>query len=207
LFDLDGTLLDSHALIAAAFRHAGRVVLGRRFSDGEVMTRWGEPLQVRFAALAPDRVALLVDAYSAYYDAHHDRVCSLFPGVAEMLAALGARGRRLGVVTSKRRWSTAQAFQAFGLAQWIPVAISAEDVQAPKPAPAPVVEALRQLDASPEEALLVGDGVFDIQAARAAGVRSAAALWGTLERAALLAAAPDYTVETPGEVVPLVESG
>lgn len=206
LFDLDGTLIDSYALIAAAFRHAARAVLGRELDDDQVAVKWGEPLPARFAHVAPNRVAALVDAYTAYYDVHHARLCAPFPGVPAMLAALGSRGCRLGVVTSKRRRSTAQALEGFGLTAWIRAAVTAEDVPAPKPAPDPVLEALRRLGSSPEEAVVVGDGVFDIRAARAAGVLSAAATWGTREGPALLAAGPDYVVATPQEVVSLVAS-
>lgn len=206
LFDLDGTLVDSHALIVTAFRHAARTVLGRDLSDAEARLRWGQPLPVRFAALAPDRVAPLVETYTAFYAAHQGQLASAFPGVREMLDALVRRGCRLGVVTSKRRRPTAGALDAFGLAPFITATVTAEDA-APKPAPDPIREALRRLDARESDALLVGDGVFDLQAARAAGVRSAAALWGAEDREALLACGPDYVVRSPGEVVALVASG
>ncbi|HLW61117.1 MAG TPA: HAD-IA family hydrolase [bacterium] len=206
LFDLDGTLIDSYALIASSFRHAARTVLARDLADDEVTAHWGEPLPARFAHLAPARVPALVAAYTDYYDAHHDRLCVLFPGVVEMLAGLDGRAP-IGVVTSKRRRSTALALRAFELERWVRVAVSAEDTPAPKPAPDPIVEAARRLGTPPRDALVVGDGVFDIQAARAAGARSAAAMWGTREGPALLAAGPDYVVATPARVVPLVGAG
>ena len=86
------------------------------------------------------------------------------------------------------------------------MAISAEDVRVPKPAPDPVVAALQRLRVTPAEAWMVGDAAFDILAARGAGVRSVAAMWGAREREALLAARPDYVVACPGDVVSLVVS-
>lgn len=207
VFDLDGTLIDSYALIAAAFRHAARTVLGRSLTDEEVLAHWGEPLPVRAAHLAADRAAEVVSAYTAYYDAHHDRLCRPFPGVIEMLAQVSARGCALGIATSKRRRSTMQAVEAFGFAAWIRAAVTAEDVRAPKPSPDPVTLVLERLGGRPSEALLVGDGAFDIRAARAAGVRSVAAMWGTREAAAVLAAGPDYVAMRPGDIVPLLGSG
>jgi pyrophosphatase PpaX len=210
MFDLDGTLIDSFALIEAAFRHASRTVLGRPPTDEEVLARWGEPLPVRAAHLVPDprRAAEWVRAYTAYYDAHHDRECRLFPGIPEMLAELASRGCALGIVTSKRPRSTMQAVERFGLGAWIRAVVTAEDVPAPKPAPDPIALALGRLAAHPPEALMVGDGVFDIQAARAAGVRSVAAMWGTREGPAVLAAAPDHVARRPADLVSLVaESG
>lgn len=207
VFDLDGTLTDSIRLIVASFRHAGEVVLGRVLTEDEAVVRWGEPLQIRAAQLAPGRAEEFVAAYTAYYDANHDRWCRVFPGVPEMLAALAARGVRLGVATSKRRRSTMQALERCGLGRWIGAAISTEDVPVPKPAADPVLAALAHLGAAPADAWMVGDGAFDIEAARRAGVRSVAALWGTRERDALLGARPDYVVSRPDEVVSLVASG
>lgn len=204
VFDLDGTLIDSFGLIDASFRHAARVVLDRDLTPGEVTTGWGEPLPVRAARLAAGRVDELIAAYTAYYDANHDRLCRPFAGVPEMLAALAARGVRLGVATSKRRRSTLQALERCHLARWIGAAISAEDVPAPKPAADAVLAALGGLRVSAERAWMVGDGAFDIEAARRAGVRSVAALWGTREREALLGARPDHMASHPDHVVLLV---
>lgn len=207
VFDLDGTLIDSYALIAAAFRHAARTVLGRSLSDEEVWAHWGEPLPVRAAHVAADRTAEVMDAYTAYYDAHHDRLCRPFAGVIEMLAQLSARGCALGIATSKRRRSTMQAVEAFGFAARIRAWVAAEDVASPKPSPDPVRLVLERLGARPSDALLVGDGLYDIRAARAAGVRSVAAMWGTREATAVLAAGPDYVAMHPQDVVALVGSG
>lgn len=204
LFDLDGTLIDSYDLIAESFRHACRTVLRRGASEQEVTARWGEPLPVRFAAVDPARIPELTAAYTDYYERHHNKLAAPFPGVLEMLAALHERGIRMGVVTSKRRYSTLQAIERLGLAPYIAAAVSAEDISSPKPAPDAVLEAARLLGMSATATCMVGDGVFDIQAAKAAGVTSIAALWGTRERTALLASGPDYVVERPEEVVLLV---
>jgi pyrophosphatase PpaX len=83
VFDLDGTLIDSFALIAESFRHAALAVLGRSLTEGEVLARWGEPLH---------RAEELIAAYTAHYEAQHDRLCRPFPEIPEMLAALAARG-------------------------------------------------------------------------------------------------------------------
>jgi pyrophosphatase PpaX len=204
LFDLDGTLINSYDLIAGAFREACRAVLGREPSAREVTARWGEPLPARFAAVDPARIPELTAAYTEAYERDHDRLVTVFPGVLEMLAALAARGITLAVVTSKRRRSTALAIERLGLVPYIGAAVSADDVAAPKPAADPLIEALRRLGAAASSACMVGDGIFDIQAARAAGLASVAALWGTREREALLASGPDYVAARPQDIVSLV---
>jgi 3-amino-5-hydroxybenzoic acid synthesis related protein len=207
LFDLDGTLIDSHALIVASFQHACREVLGREITEQEARVRWGEPLAIRFAALAPDDVGPLLRAYAAFYDEHEPRMASVFPGVAAMLAGLAARGCVSAVVTSKRARAASQAIQVLGLTPWIATAVGAEDAPRPKPAPDPVRLALQRLDAAPAAAVMIGDAPLDIAAAQAAGVRSVAALWGVQDCSALLASRPDYVAPSPADVVEIVASG
>lgn len=206
LFDFDGTLLDSFDLISASFRQACRLVLNRQLSQREVLERWGWPLRVRFEAVDPARVDALVDAYQACYRTNHDRMIALFPGVREMLDALRERRVAMGIVTSKRRPTTLLGIDRLGLSPYFGAVVTEQDVPAPKPAPDAILAALRELGAPAETALMIGDGVFDIQAARAAGVRGGAALWGTREREALLAAAPDLVLPTPADVVALATS-
>lgn len=205
LFDLDGTLIDSFELITASFRHAVLTVLKREATEDEVFTRWGEPLSIRLGSIADaEQIPALFDAYTAAYYEHHDRLARPFPGVPEMLERLRGLGCRLAVVTSKRQQSTYHELQTMGLDRYIDTAVTSEDVSAYKPAPEPVREALRRLEAVPATSLMVGDGVFDLQAGKAAGVATAVALWGTRERDAVLATGPDYVVERPDDVVSLV---
>jgi pyrophosphatase PpaX len=206
LFDLDGTLLDSYALISESFTYACRHVLNRDLTQEDVLERWGAPLHVRFEGVDPARIDDLISAYIAYYEAHQDRHLSLFPGVREMLEALKDRRVRMAIVTSKRRYTTGLTVRKFSLEPYFGAVISEQDVAAPKPAPDPVFAALRQLEVAPAQALMVGDGVFDIRAARAAGVAGAAALWGTHEMDALLASGADYAVPTPADVLALIDA-
>ena len=63
LFDLDGTVIDSGAIILASMRHATREVLGREYGDAELMQAVGGPgLEAQMAAFAPDRVDELIRA-------------------------------------------------------------------------------------------------------------------------------------------------
>jgi pyrophosphatase PpaX len=205
LFDLDGTLVDSFALITQSFRHAVRMARHREATDDEVFARWGEPLRIRLASVAaPHELPEVLAAYTAFYQEHHDGLARLFPGVAEMVGELAGLGCRLGVVTSKRRTTTEQDLEVFGLAPFIRAAVTSDDVTVFKPAADPVREALRRLGGDARDALMVGDAVFDIRSGTAAGVATAAALWGARDREAVLAAAPDYVVERPEDVPPLV---
>jgi pyrophosphatase PpaX len=116
LFDLDGTVVDTVALITESFRYATRVVLGEELPDAQIMRYVGQPLMSQMVQLAPDHAQELYDVYREYNHRVHDELIRGFDGVEEMLDVLRRHGRRLGLVTSKSADTTAMAFAAVGLA-------------------------------------------------------------------------------------------
>jgi pyrophosphatase PpaX len=151
--------------------------------------------------LAPGRGAALWASYEAYLRRHHDDLVRLYPGVTETLAALRDRGYPLGIVTSKRRVVADLAFATTGLDALMTVIICVEDAPRPKPAPDPLLAAAGQLGLPPADCLYVGDSVHDLQAAAAAGMPSAAALWGPNDPARLRACQPAHTLASVTDVL------
>ena len=96
--------------------------------------------------LDPDRVDELVDVYRAHNEPLHETLES-FDGVLDLLPVLRAEGRRLGIVTAKRRATVELAFDRFpSLRDDIEVLVGAEDTERHKPDPDPVLEGLRRLE-------------------------------------------------------------
>ena len=206
LFDLDGTLIDSGPIIMASMRHASVTVLGREPDEELVRAAIGGPgLTAQMRDLDPDRVDELVAVYRAHNEPLHATLES-FDGVLEVLPELRRRGHRLGIVTAKRVATVQLAFDRFPLLRELTdVLVGAEDTERHKPDPDPVLEALRRIGASPEEAVYVGDSPFDIRAGKAAGAFAIAVGWGGIhpdER--LLAEEPDALVQHPEEILALV---
>jgi pyrophosphatase PpaX len=206
LFDLDGTLIDSGSIILASMKHASVTVLGIEPDEEKVRAAIGGPgLFAQMTALAPDRVEELVEAYRVHNEALHETL-DAFDEVLELLPVLRNQGRRLGIVTAKRRATVGLAFRRFPmLEQLVDVLVTADDTERHKPDPDPLLEALDRLGAQPSEAAYVGDSPFDIAAARAAGMRAVAVGWGGIhpdER--LLAEKPDAFVRTPAELIDAV---
>ena len=85
------------------------------------------------------------------------------------------------------------------------VIVGADDVLNPKPHPEPVEKALELMGASREDAVYVGDSVHDMESGRAAGVRTAAVLWGPFGRAELEPTRPDYWLERPADLLTLIQ--
>jgi pyrophosphatase PpaX len=203
LFDLDGTLIDSGPMIIASMKHAAQTVLGREFPDDELAAAVGGPgLIAQMQALDPERVDALVEAYREHNEPAHDGL-EAFWEVVEVLPRLRAEGRRLGIVTAKRRASVQLAFDHLpGLEANFELVIGAEDTDLHKPDPAPVLEALRRLEAAPGDAAYVGDSPFDVRAAKAAGVYAVAVAWGGIHGTeALQREAPDLLVHHAEELL------
>jgi pyrophosphatase PpaX len=205
LFDFDGTVVDSGEMIVASMRHAARTVLGLDIPDEELRAHvGGAGLRDQMLALAPDRVDELVEVYRVHNEPLHDdlRCCAGFP---ETLERLRAEGRKLGIVTAKRRATVQLAFDRLPLERYFDVVVASEDTERHKPDPAPILLALEWLEARPEEAAYVGDSPFDVAAANAAGVFSIAVAWGNIHtRERVEAERPDAYVETVGELLALL---
>jgi pyrophosphatase PpaX len=203
LFDLDGTLVDSAAMILASMKHAASTVLAREIPDDELMAAVGGPgLRAQMEALAPDRVDELVSVYSEHNVGLHSELqpCA---GVLDALETLHAEGRRMGVVTAKRRATLALAFEVLPrLERYFEVRVGAEDTERHKPSPEPLLEALSRLGEPAEGAVYVGDSPFDVQAAKAAGMGAIAVTWGRIHsRERLEPHGPDAIVDTPEELL------
>ncbi|MDQ3876234.1 MAG: HAD hydrolase-like protein [Actinomycetota bacterium] len=202
LFDLDGTLLDSGGMILASLRHVTRTVLRREIPDAELLAPvGGSGLRDQMLALDGERAEELVSAYREHNEPLHAGVVA-FPGVASMLARLQDDGRRVGLVTAKRRTTVALAEPALPALAEFDVVVTWEDTERHKPQPDPILLALARLGAEARSACYVGDSPFDVAAARDAGVLAVAATWGGIHtRQRLEGERPDAVVSSPEELL------
>jgi pyrophosphatase PpaX len=203
LFDLDGTVIDSGPMIVASMKHAARTVLRREIPEDVLTAAVGGPgLVAQMRSLDPTRVDALVAAYREHNEPLHDEL-EAFWEIVEVLPRLRAEGRRLGIVTAKRRSTVQLAFDRLPtLEQNFDVVVTAEDTDRHKPDPAPVLEALARLEAEPSAAAYVGDSPFDVRAAQAAGVFAVGVTWGGIHgRERLEQEGPDAVVDTAEELL------
>ena len=201
LFDLDGTVIDSGAIILASMRHAAESVVGGTYTDAELMKAVGGPgLEAQMAALDPNRVDELVRVYREHNEPLHDTLqCCV--GMDAVLAQLKDEGRRLGIVTAKRRLTVDLAFARLPIEQFFDVVVGGDETEEHKPHPAPLLLALERLSARAEETAYVGDSPFDMQAARAAGLHAVGVSWGRIHGRDALVADADEIVDTAEELL------
>jgi pyrophosphatase PpaX len=209
LYDFDGTLADSTELIMRCYRHTMRMHLGDVPSDEVWLSGFGMTLesQMRRFGRDADEVQAMLDTYREYQNGIHDELLRPFPDAVETVAELERRGYGLAIVTSKHRRAVMRGMELCDLVRHIDVIITPEDVAEPKPHPEPVLMALEKLGVAPHEALFVGDSPHDVAAGRAAGTRTAAALWGPFPRQALEDARPDAFLHTQRDVLHLLHGG
>ena len=180
LFDLDGTVIDSGAIILASMRYAAETVVGGQYSDVELMKAVGGPgLEAQMVALDPDRVDELVRVYREHNEPLHETL-ECCAGMDEVLATLKNEGRRLGIVTAKRRLTVDLAFARLPIEHLFEVVVGGDETDRHKPDPAPLLLALERLGVAAEDAAYVGDSPFDVQAAKAAGLYAVGVSWGRI---------------------------
>ena len=189
VFDLDGTLVDSAPDILSALNH-GMAVAGRppvaeeagRRAIGLGLEGMVEQALAGSGGL-PDSAALeaITRAAVRFYDAHLIVRTRPFPGVAEALAGLSARGVRMGICTNKRLAPAQHILAGLGLGDYFEAVIARESCPQRKPHPAPLHATLRALGVSPADSVMVGDSLVDVECARAAGIPVVAVAHGYSE--------------------------
>jgi pyrophosphatase PpaX len=206
LFDLDGTLIDSVRLILDSYHHTLAAHGLPPRTDEEWLEGVGTPLTAQFGALEETAGMLdaLIATYREYNLKHHDRMVTVYPGVVDVVRVLKNEGIATGLVTSKNRSGAVRGLALAQLESLMDVLVCADEVQNPKPHPEPVEKAVRLLDADPTSTIYVGDSIHDMRSGRAAGVWTAAVLWGPFGRSHLEGAQPDHWLERPEELLTLV---
>jgi pyrophosphatase PpaX len=200
LFDLDGTVVDSGGIILASMRHATRTVLGRDIPDEALMAAVGGPgLEHQMRALGPEHVDELIRAYREHNEPLHKEL-QICLGMDDVLVALKEQGRRLGIVSAKRRRTVELAFANVAIGHLFDVVVGGDEHEKQKPEPDLLLLALDRLGATPADAAYVGDSPFDMQAARAGGLFAVGVAWGGIHARDALADA-DVVVDTAEELL------
>jgi pyrophosphatase PpaX len=203
LFDLDGTVIDTGAIILASMRHAAETVIGGEYSDEQLLAAVGGPgLEAQMQALDPNRSDELVRVYRAHNEPLHETI-AVCAGMDSVLDELKERGHRLGIVTAKRRTTVDLAFARLPIEHLFDTVVGGDETERHKPDPQPLLLALERLGADPGQAAYVGDSPFDMQAAKAAGLYAVGVAWGRIHPAERLTDA-DVVVEDAEELLGLL---
>ena len=197
VFDWDGTIADSTALIVRAIRLAA-ADLDLAVPSAECASQViGLGLHDALGRVVPDLTSERIGEFAARYRDHYQSTeaqVAVFAGMHDLLDALRGRGARLAIATGKTRAGLARALAAAGLADRF-AAIRCADQTRPKPHPAMLLELMGELATPKARTLMIGDTTHDLEMAAAAGVAAVAVAYGAHPRADLERAAPGRVFE------------
>ncbi len=216
LIDLDGTLIDTVPDLA----HAVDVMMERIGMPprGEASVReWignGAERLVRRALInavdgEPDE-ALFNKAYPVFLEVYEANVCAHsrpYPGVREGLDALSRAGYPLGCVTNKPARFTEPLLDALDLTRYFGIVVSGDRLPKQKPDPMPLLHAAGFFGVAPGDALMVGDSVNDVKAARAAGFTIVCVPYGYNHGHDIRDARPDAVIDSLADLPGLIDAG
>lgn len=208
IFDFDGTLADTSPVILATMQ-ATIVELGLP-SKTEAQCRATIGLRLEEIPLAlwpdkPDISATYAATYRRIFDEKKkDLRAKAYPGVIEGLKQLHKAGYSMAVASSRSHKSVEEYLHYFGIAGLFADIIGGNDVKNGKPSPDPILAVCAHTGWTPEECLVVGDAIYDIEMGYNAGTHTCAVTYGNQSRAELETAHPDHIVDSFPELITLI---
>ena len=209
LFDCDGTLVDSAGLIdetmRRTFMHFGKPM--PRFEDTKAII--GLTLDIAIARMqgkehVDDEAVEMMAYYKSLFSVVRkdlDFKEPLFDGIREVIDAIGPREDLLiGAVTGKSRRGLKLVMETHGFDKYFVVGRTADDCPS-KPHPAMVTECCDETGIEPEDTLVIGDAIYDMQMAKAAGATAIGVAWGYASVDELKLAGADAIVHHPSELL------
>lgn len=209
IFDLDGTLVDTKADLAAATNFMLAAVALPPLTLTQVERLVGEGARVLVErALGPQRAALVPQAFALfleYYMAHLlDYTCP-YSGIRELLAAAYAQGLVLSVLTNKPEGLSQAILTGLGLANFFSALIGGDTLPVRKPDPQGVYDLQRRTEINLDTTLLIGDSRIDMETGRAAGISTCGVTWG-FDAEGIRTGAPRFVVDSVPQLATIVLS-
>lgn len=203
LFDFDGTLMDTNEIIIESWQHTFRTLTGKEGDVEQILESFGEILRDTVQRFFPGcDVEKTVEIYRSYQVSFYKKLIRMFPGMPELVDELKRKGYKLAVVTSRLRPTTEEGLEKYGLEHTFDYVVTADDTDKHKPDPEPALIALRKLNSRPEEAIMVGDTMYDMGCGKNAGVSTVMVNWAMAAGAQkkMSSFQPDFTIDRPEEL-------
>ncbi|MFJ7935990.1 HAD family hydrolase [Sporosarcina sp. NPDC096371] len=200
IFDVDGTILDTEKAILKSLQ--------------KVLREEGEYYQLedlRFALGIPGKETLrrlnVIDVERVHPKwsqtvLEFSQEVQIFKDLKEIIKVLSESPIKTGIVTSKTKQELIDEFEPFGLSSFFEHTICANDTENHKPHPEPLLVCLEGVNATKNEAIYIGDSIYDMQCANSAGVKFALALWGSKTTKGFESA--DYVLNEPKDILNII---
>lgn len=211
LFDLDGTLADTAPDLIAALN---RAVQKHGFSPvaKEQITpliSYGAVAMIKQCTNNNEDEAIQAEILENMLEDYQNNIADqtqLFTGMDKLLATIENKGLKWGVVTNKRQRFTNPLMAALNLTDRAACIISGDSTNKTKPHPEPLLAACKQANVKPDQCVYIGDAAHDIEAGKAAGMKTLAATYGYLKAQDIPEQwGADILISNPDEILPLLE--
>ncbi len=211
IFDLDGTLLNTSVDITNAINHALKPFGVNPLSVEKIKSMVGSGITKLIESLIPsgknstDTVSRetkdkTLERFIEHYSTHLLDNTRPYPGVQNTLSKLGIYKK--AVISNKRESLSREVLEGTGLSGFFSVILGSDSVSEKKPSPVPIIEVLKKIRVSKDETIIIGDSNFDIEAGRAAGIKTVAVTYGYRDREALKDA--DYLIDSFDELLTIL---
>lgn len=186
LFDLDGTLIDTaddlSACLNLLLEEEAQPALPFSVIRKQVSNGANAMIRMAFgSSLNEARAEHLRHRLLHYYENNIARHSQWFDGLEELAYTFRSQGIPWGIVTNKPRLYTDLLLDAMAITPMVDVVVCPDDLGIAKPDPRPLFHACEVIQATPQHAIYVGDHIRDIQAGKAAGMKTVAVSWGYIE--------------------------
>lgn len=205
IFDIDGTLIDTFDVYVPTLK---QVLQGHGYSpsDSELASGFGISGDDALKNLGIRDIRVRQTIFNEWAQASVQRIehATLYPGIEATLRQLKLNQQvKLVIATSKTKQDYENGFQdRYAIGRLFDAYVTVDDTTEHKPNPAPIVAGLDKVNAQLNNSIYIGDTVHDLQAAHAAGIKFAAALWGAMQPEQLVLA--DYHLNEPADLLKLV---
>ena len=202
LFDVDGTLLDTHEYVYQAFEHSLKKH-HKLLSRQEIKKIMGKPLEECYKILTElDDITDLADSHRQFQRENY-HLSKPYPNTVKTLEKLQSSGLLLAAITTRARDSAKKTLEEASILNYFNYFIGFEDVSRPKPDAEPLLKALNFLSVQPKEAIMVGDSEVDVYAGKNAGTKTVGVTYG-FHGEHIAKTHPDYVIDDIEELLKIV---
>ena len=209
VFDCDGTLLDTSTDL---YNSVNYVLSKHNFPEkslSEVKAALGNAVtylmrQCLPSTVADDELAPYIEEFKAYYGEHLKDTTAPYPGILDMLDALREKGYKLAIVSNKIQEAVTPLNKEY-FGDRLPVAIGERPGLQRKPAPDMVLQALKELNSTPEESIYIGDSEVDVATAENSGLLCIGVTWGFREESLLHELGVKHIARKAEDIITIIE--
>lgn len=208
LFDFDGTLVNTTDIVISAWKDTFRTLTGEEKSEEELQETLGEVVYETMKRFFPDKDPdECIQLYRSFQGKDYMLHVDFYDGMEELVRELKQRGFKVAIVTSRTRKSAFQTIDKHKLGECFDYVLTCEDTTIHKPNPEPALMALEKVGSEPENAVFVGDSMYDIGCAKNAGIISVAVGWQTAIPTEILYGpeGPDYVIDKAEDLFDIIE--